>query len=124
MLKQGCSYTALAPFNLAGWPLNALEAVSRFVSSSMKIIYPPYVLKRMIERNITVAEVRDVLENGELIEEYQADSPPRYLMLGWGGSRPIHIVGEDDPVTDETTVVTAYEPDAKRWKAGFRERRR
>ena len=48
----------------------------------MKIIYPPYVLKRMIERGITVAEVRNVLENGELIEEYKADLPPRYLMPG------------------------------------------
>ena len=57
----------------------------------MKIIYPPYVLKRMIERNITVADVRDVLENGELIEEHKTDSPPRYLMLGWSGSRPIHV---------------------------------
>jgi hypothetical protein len=36
----------------------------------------------MIERGITVAEVRDVLENGEAIEEYKADIPPRYLMLG------------------------------------------
>ncbi len=45
----------------------------------MNIIFPPYVLKRMIERNITVAEVRDVLENGEVIEEYLADEPPRYL---------------------------------------------
>ncbi|NOT61216.1 MAG: DUF4258 domain-containing protein [Acidobacteria bacterium] len=90
----------------------------------MKIIYPPYVLKRMIERNITVAEVRDTLENGELIEEYKADVPPRYLMLGRQGARPIHVVGEDDLIADETTVVTAYEPDAKRWKAGFRERKR
>ena len=65
-----------------------------------------------------------MLENGELIEEYKADSPPRYLMLGWNGSRPIHVVGEDDLVAGETTVVTAYEPDAKRWKADFRERRR
>ncbi len=90
----------------------------------MKIIYPPYVLKRMIERGIKVADVRDVLENGELIEEYKADSPPRYLMLGWSGDRPIHVVGEDDPIEDETIVVTAYEPDIKRWKDGFRERRR
>lgn len=90
----------------------------------MKVIYPPYVLKRMIERGITVAQVRAVLENGELIEEYKNDSPPRYLLLGWSGSRPLHVVGEDDPVASETTVVTAYEPDAKRWKAGFRERRR
>jgi hypothetical protein len=36
----------------------------------------------MIERNISVAEVRVVLENGELIEEYKADSPPRYLLDG------------------------------------------
>lgn len=90
----------------------------------MKIIYPPYVLKRMIERGITVAEVRDVLENGELIEEYKADVPPRYLMLGWSGKTPIHVVGEDDPVAGETTIVTAYEPDMERWKPGCRERRR
>ena len=78
----------------------------------------------MIERGITVAEVREVLENGETIEEYKADIPPRYLMLGWSSKRPIHVVGEDDPVAGETIIVTAYEPDLERWKAGFRERRR
>lgn len=67
----------------------------------------------MIERGITVADVRDALENGELIEEYKADSPPRYLMLGWNG-----------PIADEATVVTAYEPDITRWKTGFSERRK
>lgn len=90
----------------------------------MTIIFPPYVLKRMIERNISVDEVRDVLENGEIIEEYTADEPPRYLMLGWSGTRPIHIVGEDDPVTGETTAVTVYEPDIKLWKEDFTKRRR
>jgi hypothetical protein len=48
----------------------------------------------MIERGITVTEVRNVLEHGEPIEEYKADVPPRYLMLGWSGKRPIHVVGE------------------------------
>jgi hypothetical protein len=90
----------------------------------MKITYPPYVLKRMIERGVTVAEVRDVLKNGEIIEEYKADIPPRYLMLGWNGKRPIHVVGEDDPLAGETIIVTAYEPDLERWETGFRERRR
>jgi len=47
----------------------------------VEVIFPPYVLKRMIERNITVAAVSDVLDSGEVIEEYKADSPPRYLML-------------------------------------------
>ena len=90
----------------------------------MLIIFPPYVLKRMIERNIPVDVVRDVLENGEVIEEYPADEPPRYLMLGWSGTRPIHVVGEDDPVTGETTAVTVYEPDIKLWKDNFTKRRR
>ena len=90
----------------------------------MLIIFPPYVLKRMIERNIPVDAVRDVLENGEVIEEYLADEPPRYLMLGWSGTRPIHVVGEDDPVTGETTAVTVYEPDIKLWKDNFTKRRR
>jgi hypothetical protein len=43
----------------------------------------------MIERNIPVDAVRDALENGEVIEEYPADVPPRYLILGWNGGRPI-----------------------------------
>ncbi len=90
----------------------------------MLIIFPPYVLKRMIERNIPVDAVRDVLENGEVIEEYPADEPPRYLMLGWSGTRPIHVVGEDDPVTGETIAVTVYEPDIKLWKDNFTKRRR
>lgn len=47
----------------------------------MKIIFPSYVLKRMIERNISVENVRAVLENGDIIEEYKADVPPRYLIF-------------------------------------------
>lgn len=90
----------------------------------MLIIFPPYVLKRMIERNIPVDAVRDVLENGEVIEEYPADEPPRYLILGWSGVRPIHVVGEDDPVTGETIAVTVYEPDINLWKDNFTKRRR
>ena len=77
----------------------------------------------MIERQVSVDEVRNVLDTGELIEQYAADEPPRYLMLGWSGNRPIHVIAEDDPVSGETTVVTAYEPERKLWKAGFKERK-
>ena len=90
---------------------------------AMKLVFPRYCLKRMIERQVSVEEVRAVLEMGELIEQYAADEPPRYLMLGWSGSRPIHVIAEDDPVSGETTVVTAYEPERKLWKAGFKERK-
>lgn len=90
----------------------------------MKIIFPLYVLKRMIERNISVENVRAVLEHGELIEEYQMDVPPRYLMLGWIEDRPLHVVAEDDLLKQETIAVTVYEPSRKYWKLGFRERKK
>ena len=90
----------------------------------MKIIFPLYVLKRMIERNISVENVRTVLENGDIIEEYKADVPPRYLVLDWIDGRPLHVVAEDDPLTQETTAVTVYEPNRKNWKHGFRERKK
>jgi hypothetical protein len=67
--------------------------------------------------------VREVLGTGEVIERYTADEPPRYVTLGWTGKRPIRAVAEDDPVSDETTVVTAYEPDRTIWKAGFKARK-
>ena len=76
----------------------------------------------MIERDISVAEVRAALESGEIIEEYLADAPP--LVLGWITSRPLHVVAEDDPLTEEITAVTVYEPDRKLWKSGFRVRKK
>ena len=39
----------------------------------MKLVFPRYCLKRMIERQISVREVRDIVETGELIERYPAD---------------------------------------------------
>jgi hypothetical protein len=90
----------------------------------MKIIFPSYVLKRMIERDINVENVRSVLENGEVIEEYKTDVPPRYLMLDWIDDRPLHVVAEDDLLTQETIAVTVYEPSRKYWKIGFRERKK
>ena len=90
----------------------------------MKIIFPSYVLKRMIERNISVENVRAVLENGDIIEEYKADASPRYLVLDWIDGRPLHVVAEDDPINRETTAVTVYEPSRKYWKSGFRERKK
>ena len=90
----------------------------------MKIIFPLYVLKRMIERDISVENVRTVLENGEVIEEYKMDVPPRYLMLDWIDERPLHVVAEDDLLTQETIAVTVYEPSRKYWKSGFRERKK
>jgi hypothetical protein len=37
--------------------------------------------------------------------------------------RPIHVVVADNPVQQETIVVTVYEPDPTKWEIGFERRR-
>jgi hypothetical protein len=44
-------------------------------------------------------------------------------MLGLFG-RNLHVVAADDPVADETIVITTYEPDPKEWKADLKTRRK
>jgi hypothetical protein len=86
-----------------------------------EIVFSDYARKRMFERRVRVAEVAEVLRGDNVIEDYEDG---RYLVLGWAGTRALHVVAEDDPLAQTTTVVTVYEPDPALWKSGWRERRR
>jgi hypothetical protein len=78
----------------------------------------------MFERGITIADVRNVLDNGEVIEDYPNDFPyPSRLVLGWRGIRPIHIVAADNLSAGETIIVTVYEPDPQQWDSDFKRRK-
>ena len=78
----------------------------------------------MFERQIDVADVREILTNGETIEAYSQDTPyPSRLVLGWCRGRPLHVVVADNAEAQETIVITVYEPDPGRWQPGFRQRR-
>ena len=78
----------------------------------------------MVKRGINGIDVREVLTSGEVIESYPDDTPyPSRLVLGWRGSRPIHVVAAENADADETIVITVYEPDTELWEAGFRRRR-
>ncbi|MBI3950054.1 MAG: DUF4258 domain-containing protein [Acidobacteria bacterium] len=85
------------------------------------VYFSDYARKRMFERRISVAEVRQVLADDDRLEDY---SDGRYLVLGWVGIRAIHVAAEDDILAQVTTVVTVYEPDLRKWKPGFRQRKR
>ena len=71
---------------------------------------------------ISTSEVRAVINNGEVIEDYPED--PRghsCLVLGSGDeSRPIHVVcsAKDDFLA----IITAYLPNPKEWSNDFRVR--
>ena len=85
------------------------------------LFFSDYARKRMFERGVRVAEVLAVLRGEDVIEDY---GDGRYLVLGWIASRALHVVAEDDPIAQATTVVTVYEPDPEYWSPGCRERKR
>jgi hypothetical protein len=78
----------------------------------------------MFERRISVDDVRQVLEAGDVIEDYPEDVPyPSRLMLGRVRNRPIHVVAADNQMNQEVIVITAYEPDRTQWQPDFRRRK-
>ena len=78
----------------------------------------------MLERAISMEEIENAVESGESIEEYPDDQPfPSRLLLGWTGSRPLHVVVADETDSDVTHVITAYEPDPGQWEDDFERRK-
>ncbi|MBI2570527.1 MAG: DUF4258 domain-containing protein [Candidatus Schekmanbacteria bacterium] len=74
----------------------------------------------MAHRQLSTSEVRLVLEHGQAIATYPHDTPyPRRLVLAFAGGRPIHVVAADRPGTDETIVISVYEPDPDQWNETF-----
>lgn len=90
----------------------------------MKVTYRVHAVRRMFERGISEAQVREVLEGGEEITAYPDDRPyPSRLLLGWRGERPLHVVAAYNARDDEEIVITVYEPEAALWEDGFKRRR-
>ena len=83
-----------------------------------------HAIQRMFERKISVENVRQVLQSGEMIEDYSDEMPtPGGLMSGKRGRRPMHVVMAENIQADELVVITVYEPDPGQWKPGFRNRK-
>ena len=79
-----------------------------------------HALKAMIKRSITVDEVMDVIENGEIIADYPSDKPyPSSLALSFVNSRPIHVVVAID-ANNNCIIITCYQPDPALWDISFK----
>ena len=91
---------------------------------SDKLKFRVHALQRIFQRNISIEDVRYVLTSGEVIEDYPEDEPyPSFLILGWRGSWPIHVVAAYNIADDEIIVITVYEPDKSQWEVGFKRRK-
>ena len=89
-----------------------------------KLVFRVHSIQRMHERSISEDEVRDVLMMRETIESYPDDIPyPSRLMLGWHGSRPIHVVVADDADDQTSIVISVYQPNLTEWESDFKRRK-
>jgi Domain of unknown function (DUF4258) len=93
--------------------------------TSQPIIYRIHAIQRMFERCISEENARQVLQSGEVVEDYSDEMPfPSRLMLGRRGNRPLHVVMAENTKEDELVVITVYEPDSSQWKSGFKGRKK
>ena len=82
-----------------------------------------HILIRLLQRNITTADVIQAISSGEIIEEYQDDYPnPSCLILGLSmNEQPLHIVrGIGD---NELWLIPAYYPSPDEWLEDLKTRR-
>jgi uncharacterized protein DUF4258 len=100
-----------------------LDQIKR--AARQRVLYLPHAVRQMShsDRMITPAEVEQIVNSGEVIEDYPQDPRgPSCLLLGAGeGGRSLHVVCS--PKDDYLAIITAYVPDPEQWSADVRRRR-
>ena len=93
-------------------------------AAQVRVLFLPHALRQMLrpDRMLRRAEVRRVIAEGEVIEDYPEDARGHScLLLGFGNKgRPIHVVCSAKE--DYLAVITAYLPDEEEWSGGFKVR--
>ena len=98
-----------------------LEFIRR--KAKERLLFLPHAVKQMNrpDRMITPAEVRRVVLEGEIIEDYPEDARGHScLMLGFGNERFVHVVCS--PKDEYLAIITAYIPSDTQWESGFKTR--
>lgn len=93
-------------------------------AASNKLLFLPHALQQMMrpERMISLQEVRRVVVEREVVEDYPEDARGHScLLLGYGeANRPIHVVCS--PKDDYLAIITTYMPDEDEWSPDLRTR--
>lgn len=86
--------------------------------------FAKHAVDQSILRRIRVQEIREIIANGQIIEDYPDDKyGPSCLILGFTvAQRPIHIQCSY-PTRPLIKIITLYEPDPQRWHNQFTQRR-
>jgi hypothetical protein len=101
-----------------------LELVRR--RAEQKLLFLPHAIRQMShpDRMINTSDVRKIIFEGEIIEDYPEDARGHScLMVGYGDAeRALHVVCA--PKDEYLAIITAYVPDEEQWDADFRMRRK
>lgn len=94
-------------------------------AAKKRYLFLPHAIRQMNrpERMIGTREIRQVIEHGEVVENYPNDARGHScLMLCSGESnRPIHVVCANKE--EFLAIITAYIPGEKEWSNDFKTRR-
>ncbi|MCP4403305.1 MAG: DUF4258 domain-containing protein [bacterium] len=79
--------------------------------------FSDHAVKRMLKRSIGRNEIEEVLQSGEIIEEYPDDKYSPSCLIWWHTqrARTLHVQVSLPPLV---VVVTTYEPDPAEWING------
>ena len=89
-----------------------------------EIIFRQHALKRMIERDISIAEIEFGIEFGVKIKEYTEDKPfESQLLLVNYNNKIFHLLVSKDESNGTCYIITVYLPDAEIWKNDFKTRK-
>jgi hypothetical protein len=95
-------------------------------AAAKRILYLPHAVNQMNspERMISIQEVRTVVLNGVVIEDYPEEARGHScLLLGWGERRrPLHVVCA--PKAEYLAVITTYLPSSDQWEQDCRTRKK
>jgi len=89
-----------------------------------KIEWQTHALERMMKRGISREIVKQILLEGEMIEDYPDNKPfPTALFLGWFEGKPFHVVIALDSLSGYCFVITVYRPDLDHFGTDYKTRR-
>ena len=100
----------------------SIDDLRRHYQNDMVFI-TEHAAERARQRGILSRDIRNAVENGEIIEQYPDDYPfPSCLILGKDSAgRCLHICMSEEG--DSSRIITAYYPDKERWSEDYRTRK-
>ena len=89
-----------------------------------RVYWTKHCLNRLNQRNILMSDVKNAINNGEIIEYYYNDYPyPSCLIMGYTKSKKeLHLVCGINK--EYLFVITAYYPNSDKWEDDMKIRRK